>query len=405
MKTEIKNLLVVGVDTVALASSAKRAGYTVYAADYFGDVDLQKICSKCMAVIKQEKRKSCGRITSSFKPEAFLKIAKILSKNHNIDAVLLSSGLDDHFNILYELNNIIPILGNSPSVIQNVREKPKFFAKLKQLKVPHPETVVIIKDFLEAKEAADKIGYPVVVKPVKGFGGANIILVQNPSELQKAFSKVSLLGESVLIQKFIKGVPASISLLATDKNVTILSANEQLLGLSSVFQQEPFGYCGNIVPLHVNHSTFEKCKVIAEKIALHFGLKGSNGIDIIISNDGTPYVTEVNPRFQGTLECIEKVLGINMVESHINACLHNVLPKVKDAASNFCTRLILYAPKRVLVPNLTVLQEVRDIPLPESIIERGEPLCSILTMGRTRNSSLRKAEKLAKTIYDRLREA
>jgi predicted ATP-grasp superfamily ATP-dependent carboligase len=79
-----------------------------------------------------------------------------------------------------------------------------------------------------------------------------------------------------------------------------------LLGLPFVFQQEPFGYCGNIVPLHIAHSTLKKCKAIAEKIALHFGLKGSNGIDIIISNDGTPYVIEVNPRFQGSSECIEK---------------------------------------------------------------------------------------------------
>lgn len=404
MKMEIKNLLVVGVDTVAIASSARRAGYTFYAADYFGDVDLQKICSECMAVIKQEKGKSCGRITSNFEPKAFLKIAKILSKKHDIDAVLLSSGLDDHFDILYELNDLIPIVGNSPSVIQNVREKPKFFAKLKQLKVPHPKTV-IVKDVLEAKAAADKIGYPVVVKPIRGFGGANVRLVKNSIELQRGFSEASLVGENVLVQKFIEGVHASISLLVTDKDVVILSINEQLLGLPFVFQQESFGYCGNIVPLHIAHSTFEKCKAIAEKIALHFGLKGSNGIDIIISNDGTPYVIEVNPRFQGTLECIENVLGINMVESHINACLYDVLPKVKRTASNFCTRLILYAPKRVLVPNLTVLQEVRDVPLPESIIEEGEPLCSILTMGRTRNSSFQKAEKLAKTIYNRLRPA
>lgn len=396
----MKNLLVVGVDTVAVASSAKRAGYTVYVADYFGDIDLQRVCSECMAVIKQEKGKSCGRITSNFKPEIFLEIAKILSKKHRIDGVLLSSGLDDHFHILYELNELIPILGNSPSVIQNVGEKPKFFDELERLKAPHPETV-ILKDVLEAKAAAAKIGYPVVLKPTKGFGGANIKLAQNSSELEKVFFEVSASSENVLIQKFINGVHASISFLVADEKVKVLSINEQLLELPSVFQQEPFGYCGNIVPLHVAHSTFEKCKVIAEKIALHFGLKGSNGIDITIKS-GTPYVIEVNPRFQGTLECVEKVLGINMVESHVNACLYGVLPQVKSSASNFCTRLILYAPKRVLVPNLKVFQEARDIPIPESIIEEGEPLCSISAMGRSRGSSFQKAEKLAKSVYNML---
>jgi hypothetical protein len=402
MKTEVKNVLVVGVDAVAVASSAKRAGYTVYAADYFGDVNLQMVCAEFMAMITQGKGKSCGRITSNFKPEAFLEMAKNLSKKNRIDAVLLSSGLDDHFHILYKLNDLIPILGNSPSVIQNVREKPKFFDELKRLKVPHPETL-IAKDVLEAKAAAAKIGYPVIVKSIKGFGGTNVKLAQNPIEVERAFSEVSTVGENVLVQAFINGVHASMSLLVADENVKILSINEQLLGLPSVFQHEPFGYCGNIVPLHVANSTFEKCKVVAEKIALHFGLKGSNGVDIVISKSGTPYVIEVNPRFQGTLECVEKIFGINMVKSHVHACLYGVLPEIRGKPSNFCTRLILYAPKRVLVPNLRVFQEVRDVPFPESIIEKKEPLCSILTVGKTRDISFRKAEKLTRTIYSRLK--
>ncbi|MEM2972127.1 MAG: ATP-grasp domain-containing protein [Candidatus Bathyarchaeia archaeon] len=397
----MKNLLVVGVDNVAVASSAKRAGYSVYAADYFGDVDLQRICSECFAMVKQEKGKSCGRIASNFKPETFLEMAKVLIKKHGIDGVLLSSGLDDHFGFLHELNDLTPIVGNSPSIIQKVREKPEFFGELKRLKVPHPETVVV-GDVLEAKAATSKIGYPVVVKPIKGFGGANLRLAQNSSEIERAFSEVSAVSENVLVQKFIDGVHASISVLGVNGNVEVLSINEQLLGLSSVFQHEPFGYCGNIVSLRVAPTIFEKCKVVAEKIALHFGLKGSNGIDIVISKNGTPYVVEVNPRFQGTLECVEKVLGINMVEAHINACLHGVSPHVMDVASVFCTRLILYAPKRVSVPNLTVFQEARDIPVPESIIEEGEPLCSIVAIGKTRDSSIQKAEGVAKSVYDRL---
>jgi predicted ATP-grasp superfamily ATP-dependent carboligase len=174
--------------------------------------------------------------------------------------------------------------------------------------------------------------------------------------------------------------------------------------LPSVFQHEPFGYCGNIVPLKVDGSIFEKCKAIAEKIASHFSLIGSNGIDIVISSNGVPYVIEVNPRFQGTLGCVEKVLGINLVESHMRACLYGELPTVRSP-SKFCTRLILYAPKRVFAPDLAALQDAVDIPLPNSIIEEGEPLCSILAGGKSRNSSFRKAESLARRIYGRLREA
>ncbi|MGB9854112.1 MAG: ATP-grasp domain-containing protein [Candidatus Bathyarchaeales archaeon] len=402
-KAEVRNLLIVGVDTVFVAASAKKASYNVYVADYFGDADLQRACHDFMAAIEQQEGKSCGRMTWNFKPEVFLEMAKNLSKKHTIDGILLSSGLDDYFDILYELNSLAPIIGNDPKVFRDIREKPRFFDELEVLGIPHPETEVA-KGIFEAKESVSRIGFPVVLKPTESFGGANIRLVKSQKELEKVLPIISRTSESVVIQKFVEGVHASISILAGEKGVRVLSINEQLLGLNPVFQHEPFGYCGNVVPLRVEGTIFEKCEAIAGKIASHFSLLGSNGIDIVISKSRVPYVIEVNPRFQGTLGCIEKVLGINIVESHINACLYGELPTVRSP-SKFCTRLILYAPKRIFAPNLATFKETWDIPLPNSIIEEGEPLCSILTEGKSRSSSLRKAERLAKLIYGKLREA
>jgi len=390
--------LVVGIDTVSIANSAKKAGYKIYAADYFGDIDLRHVCSGFRAVIKQKRGKSCGKIKSKFKPETFLKMAKSLSKKYKIDAILLSSGLDDYFNILRELDDLVPILGNSPRIVERVRKKPRFFKELKRLGIEYPETA-IVKSIDEAKAAAAKIGYPVLLKPLGGFGRAIIGTALNPKEMERV---LSFSTGKILVQKLIYGLHVSISFLTTTKDVKVLTINEQLLGLRFLFQQEPFGYCGNIVPLRIADSTLKKCKHIAEKIALNFGLQGSNGIDIVISKEGIPYVVEVNPRFQGTLECVERVLGINLVESHINACLHGSLPTIKEKTSTFCTRLILYSPKRVLAPGVTLFHEVRDVPLPESIIEKGEPLCSIIAEGKNRNFSFQKARKLAESVYNML---
>jgi len=404
LKSQIKNLLVVGIDTLSIAKSAKKAGYNIYAADYFGDVDLRRVCSGFKAIVKQRRGKSCGRISSKFKPEIFLKMAKFLSEKYEIDAILLSSGLDDDFNVLYGLNDLAPILGNSPKVIAGVREKSRFFEELKRLGIPYPETA-IVKNIEEAKAAAAEIEYPIVVKPMRGFGGASIRIAHNPKEMERAFSEVSLLGKNVLVQKLIEGIHASVSLLVADKDAKTLTINEQLLGLRFLFQQEPFGYCGNMVPLCLANSISEKCGHLTEKIALHFGLNGSNGIDLVISKEGTPYVIEVNPRFQGSLECVERVLGINLVRAHINACLHGSLPSIKEKTSTFCTRLILYSPKRIITPDLTSFRDVRDVPLPESVIEKGEPLCSIITEGKNRNFSFQNARKLAESIYNMLNPA
>jgi len=403
-KTEIQNLLVVGIDIVSIAKSAKEAGYKIYAADYFGDIDLRRVCSGYEAIIEQKRGKSCGRMESKFKTEAFLKMTKSLLQRFKIDAILLSSGLDDYFDVLYGLDELAPILGNPPEVIERVRKKTGFFKELKRLGITHPETE-IVKNVDEAKTAAVEIGYPVVVKPIRGFGGLGIRTVQNSNEMERAFFEVSLVAKDVLVQKFINGIHASVSFLVADKDVEVLTLNEQLLGLRFLFQQEPFGYCGNIVPLYFADSVLEKCKSIAEKIALHFGLNGSNGIDLVISKEGKPHVVEVNPRFQGTVECVERVLGINLVESHINACLYGSLPKIKEKKPTFCTRLILYAPKRVIAPNLTGFREVRDVPLPGIIIEKGEPLCSIITEGKNRKISFQKAKKIAKSIYAILHQA
>jgi len=397
----IQGLLVVGVDSVSVATSARKAGYKVYAADYFGDLDLKRACSAIESMVHQKPGKSSGKMRSKFKPETFLKMARRLITKFMIDAIVLSSGLDDNFDMLCELDALAPILGNSPQTIEKVRRKPEVFEELESLGIAHPETAVA-ENLDEAEAKADEIGYPLVIKPVAGFGGVGVRIARDSRSLQSNFSEVSAFGREVVVQKLIGGVHASISFLSTSKHSTVLTVNEQLLGLPFLFQPQPFGYCGNVVPLRVVDSLFEKCRQIVHTVASHFELRGSNGIDVVISEDGTPYVIEVNPRFQGTLECVERALGINIVESHINACLKGSLPTIEKQPATVSTRLVLYAPNKVKAPDLTTIREARDIPLPASIVEKSEPVCSIVTEGRSRGSSFNSAKKLARSVYSML---
>jgi hypothetical protein len=344
--------------------------------------------------------RDCGQLSTDFNPDALLQLTRELLKNNEIDATLLSSGLDDSRDVLFELNDMIPILGNHPSVIGKVRDKTTFFQELKCLGIPHPETI-IVENFEEAKEKSKDIGYPVLVKPLKGFGGAGIKKAQDPRELWQAFRNASLIDE-VLVQEYVPGIPVSASLISSTKRAITLTLNEQLLGQREIGQEEPFGYCGNVVPSVATRPVAERCKRMAERIALHFGLVGANGIDLVISKEGKPYVIEVNPRFQGTLECVERVLEMNLVETHMKACIEGVLPTIVKEPSIFCVRLILFAPQRSVVSDLNTFEEVRDIPLPGAIIEKGEPLCSIIVEEETRSSALKKAGMTAKRIYGKL---
>lgn len=400
-QTEKFNLLVIGLDVVSLATSVNRVGHNVYSVDYFGDFDLRRVCKNSLSIITQIKSESCGRLNENFSPIKLLELFKKLLKKHLIDAVVLASGLEDFPEALSFINDHIQILGNSPSLINNVRNKEKFFQNLKQFKIPHPVTEVV-EDFQEAKKKAKDIGYPIIIKPEKGFGGVGLRKVSNPKRFESVFKTVSSISQRVLIQEFIEGKPASASVISTAKRALTLTINEQLLGVRCLGQREPFGYCGNIVPLLTSKIIIERCEKIAERVISLYKLIGSNGVDFVVSKEGTPKVVEVNPRFQGTLECVEVVLGMNFFKAHLDACTLGILPKDIKNSGRYCTRLILFAPERSKVPDLSTYAGVRDIPFPGVIIEKGEPLCSVIREDLNRKTSLAKACDVAGYIFQSL---
>lgn len=396
------SLLIVGVDLVSLASSARREGYNVHSVGYFGDVDLKILSCECLSLVTQTQGQSCGRFDSKFKPKKFIELIDKLLKRVDVDGALLSSGLEDHPGVLESISDRVPILGNTPRIINNVRKKDVFFKTLERIGVPYPETV-FAEDLDEARKKAKNIGYPVIVKPDRGYGGIGLRKAINAKTLEAIFKTVNRRCRRLLIQEFVNGKAASASLISSKGKAVTLTINEQLLGMRSLGQREPFGYCGNIVPLSADQPIIDRCECVAERVVTDFRLIGSIGVDFVITNDGTPKVVEVNPRFQGTLECVEHVRGINMVKTHIDACTLGILPKIEKYRC-YCSRVILFARERSRIPDLTAFKNVRDIPLPGIIIERDEPVCSIITMGQTRQSSYTTAMENAESIYIELRK-
>lgn len=398
--TGLRNLLVIGIDAAALAVSARRAEYTVYTVDFFGDRDLRYVSRESLSVIAQKPGKSCGHVSLDCSPDKLLSLARKLHASHKIDGALLASGLEDSPQVLEELNDLVPIVGTPVETIRKVRDKPRFFHELKRLAIPHPETI-LARSLEEGKQAAKDIGFPVVTKPTAGSGGAGIRKANNREELTKAYEQTAISSQEILIQEFVAGDHASLSLLASrNGDARVLTLNEQLIGVPQLYPGEPFRYCGNIVPASVDDNTVRTCSILGEKIATYFKLAGSNGVDLVVSK-GVPNVIEVNPRFQGTIECVERVLRISLVDAHIDACLGNTLPLPgpTHSVNNCCVRRILHAQERSVVPNLSGFEEVRDAPIPRAIVEKGEPMCSIVVERKTRASALEKAKAITRHVY------
>jgi predicted ATP-grasp superfamily ATP-dependent carboligase len=395
---DVQSVLIIGVNCSAAAYSAKNAEYDVYVSDHFGDQDLKAISSDSLSVIRQEKGSSCGFFSNSYDPEALVQNAKVLIEKHNIDGAILTSGLEDYPTLLNKLGDHVPLIGNSLDSIINVRNKIRFYKELRRLNVDHPQTE-LVSSLEEAYSVAKDIGYPILCKPEIGFGGVGIKKATNKKELKDAYENTSSISSNILVQQYIDGTPASASIISTKSNITILTMNEQILGSPQIYQMEPFGYCGNMVPL--NENTQIEDTGVFEKIIYHFKLLGSNGVDFVISG-GKPFVIEVNPRLQGTLECVERVTGVNLIKSHVNACVARAPPKKKKDVKKFCLRLILYAPQKSVIPALNRRDNIRDIPLSGVIVEKREPVCSIITESSDSEACRRRAFLKAQEVYNAL---
>jgi len=396
MESASKFLALGLVDVASIAQSANKAGHSVYTIDLFGDLDTKKHSKQSLSILQEYGKIPHKDLELS---NAFLKLVKQLIKDNNIDAILLASGLDDDGHLLQSLHDLVPILGNDPEKIEKVRNKHHFFNELKKLKIQFPETK-FVSNLNEGLLTSRDIGFPLVIKPTKGYGGIGIRMCKERKDLQDFFENKSD-GEWI-IQEHEPGTPASISIIADGKKSKILSLNEQLLGIKEFGQREEFGFSGNIVPLETNGNLLQRCEELANKIVAKFGLNGSNGIDLIISDQSDEInIIEVNPRFQATLECIERYLGVNLVDIHLKACNHGELPtNINRPQSKFVGRAILYTKSNIKAPNLAQFNFTRDISNSGSEIQEGEPICSVIIDSSSREECLQKTKNYAKMIYD-----
>ncbi|MFX0097557.1 MAG: ATP-grasp domain-containing protein, partial [Candidatus Hodarchaeota archaeon] len=394
--------LVVGSNSRPIAVSAKRMGHRVYVVDYWGDQDLRKIADDVEAIttygLGEHPSESEAPLSRKLVELAF----KLAKKHKDIDYILVDSGFDDYPALWKSLAEIAPILGNKPRAVQKVRDRIGFLKHARKLGIGSPPTERI-SSIEDAISVADKFQYPIVLRPYATSGGFRLKLAENVDELRDAWKSISIdQRESAYIQKYVEGkLDVSVSILGDGEKCISVTANEQLIGLKELGVSAPFSYCGNIVPLEAEKDIVESIIRASLKLGEDFELVGSNGFDFIISPEGTPIIMECNPRFQGTLECIEAVSGLNLIEEHIRACLGDL--RTAPVLINGCAvKLILFAREISRIPDLTKIDHIVDIPPTEAIVEKGEPICTVQLWNSSRDSAAKHAYEIAERVYSML---
>ncbi len=351
-------VLVIANNARSIACSARKAGHTVYALDRFGDADMRGCADKALFLESMPENK-LHELADSF---------------GGVDAVILGPGFE-HLKFKNTFNN-------PPKTIEEVGDKSKLPRKLGSMGIPHPETKPV--------NSAGGLGFPLMVKPRSGSGGMRNFIIRSEEELNLFKERED--ASEFIAQEFVEGTPCSASVISTGNDAVVVALNEQLIGIPWL-TRIPFAYCGNITPFRTKFSS--EMMQYAERIALEFGLLGSNGIDFILSENGI-VVIEVNPRFQGSMDTVELALGMNIFEAHINS-FAGELPKVREPVC-FAAKTIVYANKRVVIDSRIsgalgkCMDEgrVADIPQQGNVILPDEPITTMLATAKTRPLVLEK---------------
>jgi predicted ATP-grasp superfamily ATP-dependent carboligase len=204
-----------------------------------------------------------------------------------------------------------------------------------------------------------------------------------------------------IMQEYIEGINLSSSVLASSTESKTIT-NSRLLTMNDFEKNNDFRYVGNILPLtdesileNIKTSKLnEEMKNTSEELIKKFKLIGSNGVDYILNEKGL-HVIEINPRIQGTFECVEKSFGINMLEAHIKACQGEIIEMPKPKYYSF--KKIIYSPNHMKYHSLD-LDNIYDLPHIGSITEKDEPLLTIIDCDKNFEKLYKKVEKTSEIV-------
>ena len=356
-------LLVIGYSTRYIVCAGKRAGYTVYSLDHFGDVDLLRCADRY------------ARFDVITCDEDLVGCLECL--DWDFDGIILGTGFE-----CVDLEGY-RVLNNRAGVMRSISNKKLFGGLMGLFGFPHPKIYGISDDF----------ECPVMVKPVYGAGG-----IEN--RLAHSRDAVVACGAGMLIQEYLEGVSVSVSVISTRGAAVAVAVNEQLIG-TSWLTRDMFAYCGNITPFLSEYN--EEMREIAVRLVLKLELIGSNGVDFLITEDG-PVVLEVNARFQGTLDTVECVTGISVFDAHVRAFggeLVKVAP-VCAVNSRFSGKAILFADAEVIITSMIAeklaQERIMDIPQVGWRIPAGDPVTTIFCEGGSREQVVRELRAAAGRI-------
>ena len=296
-----------------------------------------------------------------FEPLTLEDVLSIYKKEKPL-GVIAQFGGQTPLNLAADLEkNGVKILGTSPSVIDLAEDRDLFREMMEKLEIPMPESGMA-STVEEALAVAEKIGYPVMVRPSYVLGGRGMEVVYDEESMvgyMKAAVGVTL-DRPILIDRFLNHAMECEADAISDGTHAFVPAVMEHIELAGVHS----GDSACILPsVHISEKNVETIKEYTRKIAEEMHVKGLMNMQYAIENDKV-YVLEANPRASRTVPLVSKVCNIRMVPLATEIITAEITGKESPIPSLKEKNIPYYGVKEAAFP-FNMFQEVDPVLGPE----------------------------------------
>jgi carbamoyl-phosphate synthase large subunit len=235
----------------------------------------------------------------------------------------------------------VPILGTPPDAIDLAEDRRRFGDLLAEEGILQPENGSATT-LDEAREVAERIGYPIVVRPSYVLGGRAMAVVYDGSTLERYMAEAAGVspGHPVLIDRFLEDAfEVDLDLISDGKTAVVAGILQHI--------EEAGIHSGDSVavlpPYKVSPEDQDRMRDIARRLALRLGVVGLMNVQFALK-DGRIYVLEVNPRASRTVPFIAKAVGIPLVKIAVGAMAGRTLQELGFTAEPRVPGVFVKAP-------------------------------------------------------------
>ncbi len=250
-------------------------------------------------------------------PEDVLEIIDTERSNGTLHGVIVQFGGQTPLKLAEALEKAnIPILGTSPDAIDLAEDRDRFKTLLDKLNIRQPNNGIATSP-AAVREIADKIGYPVVIRPSNVLGGRGMEIVRDSAQLERYVARLAATLDKpselvvsakspLLIDSYLSdAVEVDVDCLCDGKDTFIAGIMEHIeeAGIHS-------GDSACALPPHsLSKATIAELERQTRELALALNVGGLMNVQYAIK-DGDIYVLEVNPRASRTVPFVAKVIGL-----------------------------------------------------------------------------------------------